>query len=997
MKRFNILIMFICFSCFLKAQLLPVNVYVVDEQNNPVSGVVMKISGNENEIFTTDEKGIIHFQAEPGTEVTFSQFNKMLRKLTVKDKDVHVRLDRNARLLEVGYDEKITKENTALAVSGVTAEEMQISGQSNAMNTLYGLIPGLTVLQRENQPWNVTPSVYIRGRGSFGGNSVIVLVDGVERDISNIHRDEIESVTVLKDAASLALYGNRGADGVICFTTKRGGDYKLRTQVDYNFSVQTPFRIPEMADAPTYANALNEALENDGLAPRYTQHDIRTMMNGDGGGLLPNVNWKKELLRKAAFNHDLNLSFDGNSQRMRYYVFANYTSNRGLMNNTNLNDGYSTQVEMYALKLRTNLETYITPTTVARMNLMGHLQQYQQPISGTDLGYMYNTPSAAFPIKSPQGVWAQNWQYRNPLAEKTARGYGVLLQRTLFADLTIDQDLSVIARGLSAQLRIAYDNGAEINDSKSKDYAYYNTTQIFNESGNVSDILYSRYGNDTELSFNNGSLSWQVMRTTIWGKVDYVKSFNQHHLKAAGIYSQGKAKYRGANNTFMYRDYILNMEYNYDNRYIVNGVLSYSGSAKLSAGDKYRLYPAVSAAWILSNEKFMSNLKAIDYLKLRASYGIVGMDARLSYDMDKQFNGSGQQYIFVGTVIESGMAQGGLPSVNVEPEKEYKANVGLEFGLWKGLSVELDGFYNRRKNIRVSSGGSVSTVLGVGVPDVFTGEVKNYGAEFSLGWKQQICDIGYSIRGNIAYAKNEIINMEETYHPYDYMNQTGQSIGRFYGLVADGLYQKSDFDANGNLKSGIPTSSFITNLQPGDVKYKDLNHDGKIDDYDNCYQLRNQLPEIYYGFTLGANYKNIGFNAYFQGVARSTVTTNLSSIYHPLYGNDKNISNHYLTNYWSEYTPEGRYPRLTTLSNNNNYRGSSLWTEKGDYLKLRTLEVYYKMPTRFIKGMKMSECRFFFKGLNLFSIDHVGVMDPEYISMGYPSMRSYLLGVNVQF
>lgn len=997
MKRFIISIAFIAAVIFpARAQDKTINIHVIDEQNHPVPEVVLKINGNDMESFITDENGSVQFQAEEGTEISLLKFNKLARTLKVTGTEMQIRLGNNNRIFDLGYDEKVTKERSTAAINGITSKEIEISGQFNVLNTLYGLIPGLNIRQRENQPWNSTPNLYIRGTGSFGGNHVLVLVDGVERDPSRIDREEIESVTVLKDAASLALYGNRGADGVICFTTKRGGDNKLRTRIDYNFSVQNPFRIPEMTNAPTYANALNEALENDGFDPKYTQRDILSMLKGEKQNVLPNINWQNEILRKAAFNNELNLSFDGNSKRMRYYVFANYTSNRGFMNNTNLNDGYSTQAEMYALKLRTNLEAVITPTTTARMNLMGRLLQYQQPNSGTDLSDMYHVPAAAFPIKNGQDLWVQSNMYRNPLAEKSAKGYNVLLQRTLFGDLTIDQDLSMITPGLSAQLRIAYDNSAEIQDSKSKQYLYVNASPILDEAGNIDDYLFTKYGNNTELAFYSG-LSWQVMRTTVGAKVLYEKSFNKHHIHIAGIYSQSKSKYIGANNSYMYRDYIASIGYNYDDRYLLNGVLSYSGSSKLPTSDKYRMYPALSAAWVLSNESFMKNFQNIDYLKLRASFGIVGMDNNLSYDMDKQFNGTGKGYIFFGTQWQDGMSQGALPSTSIEPEKDYKTNVGVELGLWKGLTLEIDGFYNRRKNIRVPSSGTISSVLGIGVPDVFKGEVKNYGGEFSLGWTQQIRDFHYSINANISYAKNKIIHMEETYRPHEYMKQTGQSIGRFYGLIADGLYQKSDFDEDGNLKSGMPISSYIQNIQSGDVKYKDLNNDGKINEYDNCYQLKSEMPEVYFGFNLAAEYKNIGLICYFQGAARSTIATELNSIYWPLYGNDKNISNHYLENYWSPYTTNARYPRLTTLSNKNNYRTSSLWTEDGDFLKLRTLEVYYKIPKDFTNRMKMRECKVFFKGMNLFSIDHVGIMDPEYISMGYPSARSYSIGVNVLF
>lgn len=366
-------------------------------------------------------------------------------------------------------------------------------------------------------------------------------------------------------------------------------------------------------------------------------------------------------------------------------------------------------------------------------------------------------------------------------------------------------------------------------------------------------------------------------------------------------------------------------------------------------------------------------------------------------DMDKQFNGGGNSYIFVGTSSTYGLAQGGFPSTGVEPEKEYKANVGVELGLWKGFSMQVDAFYNRRKQIKGESSGIYSTVVGRGMPFLFNGEVKNYGGEISMGWQQQLNHFGYSIQGNVSYAKNEIININEGYHPYGYMYYTGHSIGQFYGLIAEGLYQKEDFDAQGNLLPGAPVSTYEAKLQPGDVKYKDLNEDGKIDNYDHCYQQNTTLPEIYYGFSLGLNYKNWGLKANFQGVAHYSVWNTLASVYRPLYGNDKSISRYYLENRWTETTPNARYPRLTTLSNNHNYQNSNLWMEKGDYLKLRVLELSYRLPTKLTEKMRMSDCRLFLKGMNLFSIDHIDIMDPEQINAEYPSSRSYLIGINVLF
>ena len=277
--------------------------------------------------------------------------------------------------------------------------------------------------------------------------------------------------------------------------------------------------------------------------------------------------------------------------------------------------------------------------------------------------------------------------------------------------------------------------------------------------------------------------------------------------------------------------------------------------------------------------------------------------------------------------------------------------------------------------------------------------MRNYGGELAVGWRRRTGDFGYAVRGNIAYARNKILNKEEEYKPFDYMRITGQPVGTFYGLVADGMYQDGDFNADGSLREGLPVSSYQNTVRPGDVKYRDLNRDGRIDDYDRTYQLYAAVPEIdTNGFSVELKYRGFGVRRpYFQGVAHSTLETTLSSIYQPLYGNDRNVSEYYMEHRWSRFNTEGRYPRLTTLANGNNYTQSSLWTENGNFLKLRTLQAYYKLPSKIARKLRMRECSFYFRGLNLFSADHVGILDPEYVSTGYPSSRSYQIGLNVIF
>lgn len=328
MKKISIILLFLTAVCPL-AQAQRVKVYVTDAWDKPLGEVAVTLGRGRTPVAVTGADGMAEVDAGEGDRMTLTLLNRMSRTVAVSGGEMHIRLTDDDVLFDVGYDERVRKGSASASLAGAAAREIEAGGRTDLMSNLYGLIPGLGVRQGENLPWDSAPDLNVRGVGSFGGNSVVVLVDGIERDAACLDREEVERITVLKDAASLALYGNRGADGIVAVTTRRGGDHGLRTRIDYNFSVQTPFRVPDMADAATYATAVNEALENDGLAPRYTQRDIRSMVRGERTDVLPNVDWRKAVLRNAGFNHDLNLSFDGSGGRMRYFVLANYNSNRG--------------------------------------------------------------------------------------------------------------------------------------------------------------------------------------------------------------------------------------------------------------------------------------------------------------------------------------------------------------------------------------------------------------------------------------------------------------------------------------------------------------------------------------------------------------------------------------------------------------------------------------------------------------------------------------------
>lgn len=903
----------------------------------------------------------------------------------------------NAQEIQLGYDIEMSKEQSSLSADSITAEDLEAAHTYNPGNSLYGLLPGLSVLQKGSAPWEDGPGLTVRGYGSFNGNNILIVIDGIPgRDLSLLNVDEIESITVLKDAASLALYGNRGADGAIVVTTKKGLKEGLKISADYNYSLKMPFRIPEMANNYEYAGALNEALVNDGYDPRYSAADITAMKNGQKLDIFPNVNWQDQVLRSLAHNHEFNFSARGGEKFVRYFVNANYTGYFGLYDNTDLNSQYSSQMEMHNLKIRSNIEADITPTTLLRVNVMGKLTQTQTPYYGYDLTTMYSTPALAFPVQTPQGMWCANSMFANPLAETVAQGNNVNFNRYLYANVGLTQDLSFITEGLDVRLTAAYDNGAEVTDTRNKQYMVHRVEYDRDpETNAIIGTTSTPWGEDTSLSFNGGWLGAQFMRFNINAGVYYGRTFGKHSVNAAFIYNLSRTKNKGANNTYLFMDNILRGDYSYAGKYFATLVANCSGSAKLEPGRKFRIYPAVSLGWLISEEDALKGNDVLSHLKLRASYGVVGYDGRLTYDMDKQFNQVGGSYIFQNKDYLTGLAQGALPSTGIEPETDYKADLGVEVGLLQNrLMFQVDGFYNNRKNIACEGAGTVSDVIGIGVPVIFTGETINYGAEVSATWRQTIGDFSYNIGANFSYARNRIVDASQEPVPYEWQEISGTRISEMYGYVPDGFYQAEDFNADGSLKDGVVASGLVSTLRPGDIKYEDLNSDGLIDENDAKYHGVSSLPSMYYGINLGAEYKGFGFQMMFQGAGDFMVNTMLPSVYQPLYNNDKNISKHYLESYWTAASPEGRYPRLTTESNAHNYADSPVWWERGDYLKLRNLYVWYDFGHMIDR---IESFKVFFRGHNLFSVDSVRILDPEHVSLAYPTTRSMQLGVKLTF
>lgn len=888
-------------------------------------------------------------------------------------------------------DERETK-----AISTITSEELDKNATPNVYNALYGLLPGLGVMQQTG--WDDNSTLFVRGRGSLNGAAPLIVVDGFVRSMEFLNLKEIESISLLKDGAATALWGGRGANGVIVVTTKRGKQQKMNIEAEYKIGIGLPINQPKFADGYTYALAQNEALMLDGLQPLYSDDALEAFRTGSNRDIYANTDWMNEGLKNMSTNHQVDLTFRGGGKNLRYFSILSYKNDMGILNSNyaDYSDRYNSQMKKYDLNLRMNLDVDVTSTTTAQLSMLGMLRQRKRPntAEGTIFSDLFNTPSAAFPVTTSNAVWGgDNVRKLNPIAQIADVGYYKTDQRMLQADLRLMQDLKFITPGLRAEVAVAYDNCATYREEGSKNYIYEVNTLVLNPDFGFYEQNSERFGDDSALKVSNDKLASQYTHSNIEAKVFYGRTFGKHKVSAGAFYNQWAYVSTGRA-TSKYRQYVTGTAgYNYDNRYMVDATINHYGTSVLPEGNRFRTYPAVSAAWIISNEKFMRSLSWVDYLKLRASWGRSGYDD-FEYYLNRQYwSGSGAYYFQDGNVSTGGITEGRLPLKDMSCEISDKYNIGLDMRLFGKFSFVVDGYVDNRKNILIDGSNLISSMLGISVSKIFAGKVKTKGMDMALNWKEQKNGFNYHVGATFSYAKSEIVENGEGYQPYSYLSAKGYPVGQTFGLEAIGYFSDKEDIARSPLQT-------FSSVRPGDIKYKDQNGDKIIDNNDRiAIGYSSVMPEIYYGVNIGLEYKGFGVDLLFQGVGNYSKMLNTASVYWPL-RNNTNISTWYLEDKvrWTESTKDiANVPRLTTLDNANNFQNSTQWLVNGAYLKLRNVNVYYNLPKQLVTKMGLQKFQIFARGNNLFSWDHVDYMNCEDFSVNYPDMASVYMGVNINF
>ncbi len=898
---------------------------------------------------------------------------------------IHNPSGNNVRHIAYGSQEEWKR---TAAISEAKGKELEKSFTSNLGNTLFGRIPGLTVMQGSSEPGQQSPAYYSRGLGTFGVNDMLIIVDGFEGSLEQFIPEEIESVSLLKDASATAIYGSRGANGVLLVTTKRGIYQPLAIEVGVKIGVHQPTRVPKFLDSYNYSLLYNEALRNDGFDPTYYGYStdaIEAYRTQSDPYFYPNVNWYNEIMRDYSPMSNYNINFRGGDANVRYFGMLNLLMDNGLLKKAPENFTNTTNSQYKRYNFRANIDANLSKSTLAYVTLGGAVEDKSNPIDNT-VSWFFNRinsiPSNLFPVFNPNGSYGGNSEYTNPLGNLLETGIYTSNGITIQSSLKLTQKLDVILKGLSASAAVSFNNYFVNNSNKSRTYQQFS---IFRNPDNT--IGYTPYGQTTSLSASEGN-EQQWRNISLQGFLNYSNTLGIHDIDALVMGSTDT--YSTYAETHPYRHVALNGRFTYalSRKYISEFSFSYMGSENFAPGKRFGFFPAFSLGWLMSNEDFLSSSEIFDFLKLRASVGLVGNDliGGERFMFDQYYRGAGTYYFGTGNTEFSSHQEFRKANPNITWEKDLKINVGIEMTLLKNMNLSLDVFKNNRHDI-LTTPNIYPDFSGMILPYVNNGKVENKGFEVEAGYKNNSGEFKYYVNAGVWYAKNKIIEMSEEVRRFDYLYRTGNPINQPFGLEAIGFFlDQADIDAS-------PKQTFETNV-PGDIKYKNQNGDNIIDLEDVVPIGKNTVPELTASLNLGAEFKGFDFDILLHGVEGRSISLS-GTKYHALQDN-RNIPEIALKRWTPQTASTAAYPRLSSISNSNNYRFSSFWLKDGSFIKVRNIELGYNFPKTVVSAIGVNNLRLFVNGTNLLSFDHIKHSDPEVLS-GYPVTRTISAGLSAKF
>lgn len=996
---------------------------VIDEKGLGIPGVSVKVEGT-NRGAITDPNGKYEIQINDATDVlVYSYIGYKSKKLTVGDQNnITVQLEPNPEneLKEVAVVAFGTQRKVSVvgALSTVSVSELK-QPVSNITNSLAGRLAGVVAVQRSGEPGNTQADIWIRGMASFSPRGPLILVDGVTRGdgisgaslINNIDPEDIESFTVLKDASATAVYGVRGANGVILIQTKKGRAVKPTINVNYYEGAGSFTKIPEMADGITYMNLVNEATTTRGMPAKYSQDYIQKTANNVDPLLYPNVDWFDEVFNKYGAIRHANVNITGGAQLAKYYVSVGYQEESGLLKTDELAK-YNSAIKYSRYNFTSNLNLDITKSTKIDLGIQGFISNGNYPFStsGDIFQQAMVVPPVEFPVRYPGDFIpgrSANGDQRNPYADLTRRGYRNEFDNQIFSNIRFTQDLGSLISGLSLTSMFSVDvtSSRNITRKKREPTFFPSAEQPYNADGSLN-LVQTFPGDGNYLKFEGSSFQGRKYYTET--SLNYDHSINKHRIGGLVLFNQEDRTNAAAGDftasiPYRLRGVAGRATYSYDDRYFAEVNVGYNGSENFAPKKRYGFFPAFGIGWLLSGEKFFEPLKnAITFFKIRYTNGYAGddvLDGRRFAYIDVLTDGAaGYNY---GTTRQTGISGINISdyAVNVTWAKSHKQDLGFEIKTLKDkLSLTVDLFKEHRTGIFLRRGAIPAFVGLVNSPFGNLGIVNNKGIEGTLENNINIGRVALSIRGTFTYNKDEVIENDQSPSTYPWMDRRGSNINAQYGYIAEGLFTSDQEIAN----SAVP--GVKENVKPGDIKYRDLNGDGQINAYDVTRIGRGDVPAIIYGFGFNVAYKNFNLGVFFQGTAQAQRYISGNAI--QPFSTNGGISNAFAiaTDRWTEDSPDQNafYPRLAygDAANSNNTQTSSWWIKDVSFLRLKTADLGYTLPKTTFQKLGVKNVRIYMMGNNLFTLSKFKLWDAE-INTGngttYPNVRTISAGMTAQF
>jgi TonB-linked SusC/RagA family outer membrane protein len=964
---------------------------VFDNTHSPVAGALVKVVGTDITA-TTDQNGLFAIEANSGASIIISKDGYKNREYVLgEDVSFSLVLDYDYIVVPLKSPQPVqllyTTTPQRLSVASTDAvynNDLVKSPVNSFTNAVAGRMAGLYTVQSSGLPGSDGASFSLRGQ------TPVVIIDGVVTGLTQFDLEEIESVTVLKDAGAMAMLGVRGSNGAIVITTKKGIEGKPQVSLTAQTATQQPLGYPKALNAYEYAMLRNEALRNDGIDSAnsglyYSQTALDAYQNHSDPYNYPDVNYWKEITKKSSMLNRYTLSTRGGSRFARYFVSLEHANQSGFFKTVDSNT-YNTNNNFRSYVIRSNVDVNITPKLTGGVYLLGRIQNANEPGAGTGsiLANLLSTPANAYPVLNQNGSFGGSQIYQSNIwAQTVATGYRQTFKRDVLVNVYLKRTLNELLPGLWTKAKVAYYGSLSESINRSKSFA------VFQKNGASS---YVQFGTNGAQGNSNG-IDYQGRMDYEEFSLGYDRTINGDHGINAVVLVNRDNSSNGIDLPLTITGTSGRVAYNYKGRYMVEGSYGYNGSNRYpnNGNTKRGFFPAIGLGWNIDQEPFMANVSFVSALKLYGSYGKTGWDKPGYFTYYPRFLDGPGYFYGTSTGGVTTITEGPLANPNIDFEKANKLNIGLNGSLLKNqLSFKVEYYRNKYYDIMMQRGRN-STLLGNDYPNENIGQNRYFGWEGQLTWQQTSNKLQYFVAANVSTVGSEVLYASEVDRPYDWMKRTGQPVTQTFGYIADGLYQSQD-----EINTRATTVGYKPQL--GDIKYKDLNSDGVIDQNDQA-AMGTTKPFLFYGVSFGVTWNGFDISAVLQGVQNNQVYLGGSAYWaFPANG---------LGQAWSEnlgrWTPGNAagatYPRLSYGRNTHNHATSSYWLRNNNFIRLKNAEIGYSLPQSLIRKIRLQTVRVFANGYNLLTWASADFSDrdPEAYTGGYPVQRLVNFGLNIKF